>query len=316
MSCQTFFAIGFGEYSSWVYTIRLFYIALLNRSDDVTMDATLRERVEVLLCLLNNMKEALETFSVLYRDWHAVRRATLASLKRLNIESLHELQRKVDIARVSGSSVRVASSGAKIVGHILAPFTFGASRALVVAGSAASVAATGTSVAARSVRVQKEQAMKQQFRKICLNDVIMTDQLLRHMNEMKQLNANVQQLIKSITTEQTALLSTYASISAPYRPSMVFVGKTVASSVAKCALHAAAPNMVPVLGIATGIIDLAVAARSIDTGSVNSTAKALTDTVKMMEKQLKHVTELHQHIKVNADVDVEEFLGRYGSSNR
>ena len=76
-------------------------------------------------------------------------RVRLAEVALEVAESIHKHVRNTGIAQITGGSVGVASGTCSIIGLALAPFTFGASLGLTIAGTSGGIASAGTVAGSR-----------------------------------------------------------------------------------------------------------------------------------------------------------------------
>ena len=88
-------------------------------------------------------------FTTAVRDWLPVREITIQEVKD-TAEKMQEHHRKVNISRITGSTVSIAGTAIAIFGIGLAPFTLGTSLGFSTAGIGLAVAG-GTTVAGASI---------------------------------------------------------------------------------------------------------------------------------------------------------------------
>ena len=303
------------------------YSTLLEQSA-ANEEAALTTRLRALVDALSDMKGAIITFHVLFPDWRAMRETTLETLNNLGIGDLHSTQKKVDITKVTSSTVGILSGATTITGIALAPFTFGASLALTITGISVGVASTATGLTATGIKLTRERAMRKKFETIRENDVIQFERLQGCLEEIKQLDETIRELVEEIQADQAALRR-LCGLHGGGLDSAFNTGRTAAGAlgalralgllqiydfVAQVAVGAGklgsrvAGIVFSGLGIAIDFTDMVISARSIDTGSVNTTATKLAATIALMQNQLQNVIELHEHIKITRDDNVQELI--------
>ena len=117
-------------------------------------DGVSQADVEEILKTLTEFNKAKEEFLNKMPGWKSTRQKTINELYDIanECDSLH---RDCNIANVTGSSVGAAGGLMALGGLALAPFTFGASLSLTVAGAATGVAGAATNITTSIVESSK-----------------------------------------------------------------------------------------------------------------------------------------------------------------
>lgn len=122
-------------------------------------DGISKADVEEILKNLTEFNKAKEDFLNKMPGWRNTRQQTISKLYDIANEC-DTLHRDCNIANVTGSSVGAAGGLMALGGLALAPFTFGASLSLTVAGAATGVAGAATNITTSIVESSKMKGNK------------------------------------------------------------------------------------------------------------------------------------------------------------
>ena len=221
--------------------------------------------------------------------WKKNREILIIKLKQI-ISKLNKVQRNVDISRLTGSSTAVVGSTLTVVGVILAPFTFGTSLGLTIAGGTLSIAGTLTSAGSHLVNFCISKSELKLAQNLLNEDVRL---LIEIQNALKDeeitseligfltlTGSNLNKIIGAfqMTTALTNTAEDIASLSASFV-------KKLAISLPK--ILSRLTIVFNLFGTLFNLIEIVHTSKSVSNGSKSECAKDLENVTNKMQDDLK-----------------------------
>eukprot|EP00794_Sanderia_malayensis_P013810 gene13810-15255_t len=285
------------------------------------------EEIKQVVAKLSEFSSIKAEFLEKIQGWKKIREETISQLKTIATEC-NDLHRDCNIANVTGSSVGAAGGLMALGGILLAPFTFGSSLTLTVAGAATGVAGAATNITTSIVESSKMSTKCETAQNCLARDKTETDALnitmeklmgfVDTLDTLQEQLAKIEKLEKiSIGLDAAALATSSVSSAASIAKGAQALKLIRSFTAAEIAVLKECPKMLKnlkafkgtalaagkvatffaVASLGISIYEIVTTSKDIHNGSETEAAQKLRENAKSLQEQLDTLCQIEKSLR-------------------